>query len=64
MWSQTGHSNVRLSKPEKPCSTLANIVVVAHVGQDGCEIWNMVLRLGIGGSVTELSATGGAVVGR
>jgi len=44
-------------KPEGPGVTLASIIVVSHFGQGGREIWNMVLRLGLGGSAT-LSVTG------
>jgi len=33
--SQTGHSNVRMSKPELPGVMRANIIVVLHLGQGG-----------------------------
>jgi len=54
-----GHSKIPMSKPDESAVIRACIIVVSHSGQSGRERGIMVLRL-VGGSVTELSVTGGA----
>ncbi|KRR04263.1 hypothetical protein CP49_23880 [Bradyrhizobium valentinum] len=46
-----------MSKPKRPDVIRANLVLVWHAGQSG-RMMIMMLRLGSGGSVTELSVTG------
>ena len=45
-------------KPDGPGMIRASIVFVWHLGESG-RWMNMMLRLGLGGSVTELSVTDG-----